>query len=140
MLSLFEGPQPPHGQMVINYIAIPLPGFSNEQYGSNEAPTIEIVYTIPSGIQGPLNPYPGQPYTGTVRKAYLPNNAEGKYALSLLRRGFDDQHIFTVGKSSTSGVENVVTWNDIHHKTNINGGPEKYEIQYKLILQYIFYV
>lgn len=26
---------------------------------------------------------------------------------------------FTVGKSLTSGKENVVTWNDVHHKTSI---------------------
>ena len=105
-----------------------LPGFSLEQYAPNEGPTIEITYAIPSGIQGPLNPHPGQPYTGTVRKAYLPNNAEGKYVLSLLRRAFDDQHIFGVGRSVTSGQDNVVIWNDVHHKTNISGGPEKYEV------------
>ena len=94
------GPQPPHGQMTVNYVSMPLPGFPFEQYGPNEGPTIEITYTIPSGIQGPLNPHPGQFYTGTIRKAYLPNNAEGKYVLCLLRRAFDDQHIFTVGKIS----------------------------------------
>ncbi|CAF4029128.1 unnamed protein product [Rotaria magnacalcarata] len=91
-----------------------------------QRPTIEITYTIPSGIQGPLNSYPGQPYTGTVRKAYLPNNSEGKYVLQLLRRAFDDQHVFTIGKSATRGLDNVVIWNDIHHKTNISGGAEHF--------------
>ncbi len=118
--------------MTMNYIMTPLPGFSNEKYPSNEAPTIEIIYTIPSGIQGPLNPQPGQPYTGTVRKAYLPNNQEGKYIFALLQRAFNDQHVFTIGKSTTTGANNVVTWNDIHHKTNINGGPERYEISNKI--------
>ncbi|CAF3418681.1 unnamed protein product [Rotaria socialis] len=124
--GLNKGPQPPHGQMTITYISTPLSGFSIEQYASNEGPTIEITYTIPSGIQGPLNSYPGQPYTGTVRKAYLPNNSEGKYVLQLLRKAFDDQHIFTIGKSATRGLDNAVIWNDIHHKTNISGGAEHF--------------
>jgi len=111
--------------MIIKYIPTPIPGFLPEQYGSNEGPTIEITYSIPSGIQGPQNPEPGQPYSGTIRTAYLPNNADGKYVLLLLQKAFNDQHIFTVGKSTTSGRENVVTWNDIHHKTNISGGPER---------------
>lgn len=111
--------------MTVKYISTSLPGFSIEQYASNEGPTIEITYTIPSGIQGPLNPHPGQPYTGTVRTAYLPNNSEGKYVLHLLRRAFEDQHIFTIGRSATRGIDNVAIWNDIHHKTNISGGSEQ---------------
>ncbi|CAF4442122.1 unnamed protein product [Adineta steineri] len=111
--------------MTIKYITTPLPGFTTENYGPNEAPTIEIIYTIPSGMQGPLNPFPGQPYQGTVRRAYLPNNQEGKQVLALLQRAFNDQHVFTIGKSSTTGQDNVVTWNDIHHKTSISGGPDQ---------------
>uniref|UniRef100_A0A673J7D3 E3 ubiquitin-protein ligase n=1 Tax=Sinocyclocheilus rhinocerous TaxID=307959 RepID=A0A673J7D3_9TELE len=34
--------------------------------------------------------------------------------------------IFTVGTSTTSGLESAVTWNDIHHKINTHGGPLKY--------------
>ena len=111
--------------MTIKYISTPLPGFPIDQYAPNEAPTIEITYTIPSGIQGPLNPRPGQPYSGTVRKAYLPNNPEGKYVLQLLSRAFNDQHVFTIGISTTTGMDNVVTWNDIHHKTNMTGGADQ---------------
>ncbi len=125
LYGINKGPQPAHGEMKIKYIQTSLPGFPPEKYEPNEGPTIEITYTIPSGIQGPQNPQPGQPYTGTVRKGYLPNNAEGKYVLSLLQKAFNDQHIFTVGQSSTTGRDNVVTWNDIHHKTDISGGPEK---------------
>ena len=110
--------------MKIKYIQTPLPGFPPQQYPSNEGPTIEITYFIPSGIQGPQNPQPGQPFTGTNRIAYLPNTSEGKYVLNLLQRAFNDQHIFTIGISTTTGRGNVVIWNDIHHKTQINGGPE----------------
>jgi len=111
--------------MIIKYLPTCLPGFENSQYGHKENPTIEITYSFPSGIQGPLNSNPNQPYTGTTRKAYLPNNKEGKEILGLLKRAFEDQHIFTIGRSSTTGQDNVITWNDIHHKTSIYGGPER---------------
>jgi len=119
-----KGPQPANGHMNCRFIQTPLPGIVPEPYAPNEGPTIEITYSIPSGVQGPLNPNPGQPYSGTTRTAYLPNTADGRSVLELLRRAFTDQHIFTIGRSTTTGRENVVTWNDIHHKTSINGGPE----------------
>lgn len=111
--------------MIVNYISGVLPGYVDCPSSSNRAATIEITYQIQSGIQGHLNPRPGQPYEGTTRRAYLPNNDEGLQVLALLKRAFDDQHLFTVGRSSTSGRDNVVTWNDIHHKTSIDGGPLK---------------
>ena len=43
--------------------------------------------------------------------------------LQLLHKAFEARMIFTVGISVTSGAQNVVVWNDIHHKTNIIGGP-----------------
>ena len=121
---LCQGPQP-QGEMKIKYIQTVLPGIPLQQYPSNEGPTIEISYLIPSGIQGAQNPQPGQAFTGTNRTAYLPNTPEGKYVLQLLQRAFNDQHIFTIGKSTTTGQDNVVIWNDIHHKTAISGGPER---------------
>ena len=33
-----------------------------------------------------------------------------------------------MGQSVTSGHDDCVTWNDIHHKTNMDGGPEKYVV------------
>jgi deltex-like protein len=111
--------------MTIKYLPMRLAGFENGKYGYHESPTIEITYSFPSGQQGPLNPYPGRPFAGTTRKAYLPNTKEGKEILSLLQKAFDDQHIFTIGRSSTTGQDNVITWNDIHHKTSISGGPNK---------------
>jgi deltex-like protein len=68
-----------------------------------------------------LHPNPGQPYSGTDRCGYLPNNAEGKEVCSLLREAFDAGLIFTVGRSITTGRENCVIWNDIHHKTSLTG-------------------
>ncbi|XP_016430705.1 uncharacterized protein LOC107757659, partial [Sinocyclocheilus rhinocerous] len=72
------------------------------------------------------HPNPGNYFHGTSRHAYLPDNREGNEVLALLQRAFDQKLIFTVGTSTTSGLENAVTWNDIHHKTNTHGGPLKY--------------
>ena len=69
------------------------------------------------------HPNPGQTYGGASRVAYLPDSPEGQKVKELLQRAFKLRLIFTVGQSSTSGRENVVTWNDIHHKTSISGGP-----------------
>ena len=37
----------------------------------------------------------------------------------MLRLAFDRKLIFTVGTSATSGRDNVIIWNGIHHKTKI---------------------
>ena len=71
------------------------------------------------------HPNPGRPYKGIQRTAYLPNNNEGKLVLGLLKTAFEARLVFTVGDSRTTGKEGVLTWNDIHHKTNIYGGAEK---------------
>ena len=53
---------------------------------------------------------------------------------------FCGEHVFTVGKSVTSGQENVVTWNDIHHKTSIYGGPQRlFQFQFNSISLFIFF-
>jgi deltex-like protein len=69
---------------------------------------------------------PGHRYSGTTRYGYLPNNREGQKVSKLLKKAFDQKLTFTIGRSSTTGANNVITWNDIHHKTNVLGGPTKY--------------
>ncbi|XP_068102385.1 E3 ubiquitin-protein ligase DTX3L-like [Hyperolius riggenbachi] len=86
--------------------------------------TIEISYSFPSGTQKENHPHPGRPYSGTSRTAYLPDNAEGRDILRLLRKAFDQRLIFTVGDSRTTGNTDTVTWNDVHHKTNMTGGSQ----------------
>lgn len=71
------------------------------------------------------HPNPGKPYSSTFRKAYLPDNKEGQEILQLLRKAFNQKLIFTVGESRTTGATDVITWNDIHHKTSMVGGPTK---------------
>ena len=86
--------------------------------------TIVIDYFFRWGTQGPEHPNPDRSYDGTRRTAYLPDNHEGREVLQLLRRAFDARLVFTVGTSVTTGRQNQVTWNDIHHKTNMSGGPQ----------------
>nr|XP_003214924.1 PREDICTED: E3 ubiquitin-protein ligase DTX3L [Anolis carolinensis] len=113
-----KGNQPP-GQMTVTKNSWHLPGYE----GSG---TINITYTIPDGIQTENHPHPGKRFFGTSRIAYLPDNEEGREVLKLLRRAFDQKLIFTVGESRTSGISDVVTWNDIHHKTTMCGGPQSF--------------
>lgn len=113
------GTQPKGGTMNISGDSSYLPGY--ERYG-----TIIINYYIPSGIQENEHPNPGQPYQGASRTAYLPDSSEGRKVLKLLERAFNQRLTFTIGRSSTTGRNNVVTWNDIHHKTSRTGGPTYY--------------
>ncbi|XP_057898036.1 probable E3 ubiquitin-protein ligase DTX3 [Melospiza melodia melodia] len=112
------GNQPPDGRMLVTRdAALPLPGY--EAFG-----TIIIQYVFPPGVQGVEHPNPGVRYPGTTRVAYLPDCPEGNKVLGLFRKAFAQRLTFTVGTSLTTGRANVITWNDIHHKTNCTGGPQ----------------
>ncbi|XP_057715687.1 probable E3 ubiquitin-protein ligase DTX3 isoform X2 [Corythoichthys intestinalis] len=111
------GNQPANGTMYVERdSALHLPG--HEAYGC-----ICIIYSFPAGLQAPEHPNPGVRYPGTDRLAYLPDSPDGNRVLGLLRRAFEQRLTFTVGTSMTTGLQNVITWNDIHHKTSIWGGP-----------------
>ncbi|VDI22313.1 deltex [Mytilus galloprovincialis] len=101
----------PLGKMKTNIKSSSLCGFPGTD-------TIEIVYIIPSGIQGAEHPNPGRPFEGIKRRAYLPNNTKGQLIAKLLQIAFDRRLIFTIGTSRTTGKTGVVIWNDISHKTN----------------------
>ncbi|NXN45152.1 DTX3L ligase, partial [Rhinoptilus africanus] len=116
--GLMEGNQP-EGTMSVRTMSSSLPGYPN-------CGTIEITYSMRGGIQTSNHPNPGKPYCSTYRTAYLPDNKEGGEILQLLRRAFDQKLIFTVGQSRTTGVRDVITWNDIHHKTSMVGGPTNF--------------
>ncbi|NXJ90049.1 DTX3L ligase, partial [Corythaixoides concolor] len=116
--GVMEGDQP-EGTMSTRTISISLPGFPR-------CGTIEITYSMCSGIQTSNHPNPGKPYVATSRTAYLPDNREGQEILQLLKRAFSQKLIFTVGQSRTTGAQGVITWNDIHHKTSIYGGPTNF--------------
>ncbi|XP_064425045.1 probable E3 ubiquitin-protein ligase DTX2 isoform X1 [Latimeria chalumnae] len=104
----------PKGRMDVNLISHSLPGHP-------DCGTIQIVYTISPGIQGPEHPNPGKPYSarGFPRHCYLPDNEKGRKVLQLLKVAWDRRLIFTVGTSSTTGEMDTVVWNEIHHKTEM---------------------
>ncbi|KAM8966014.1 E3 ubiquitin-protein ligase DTX3L-like [Sarcophilus harrisii] len=116
--GIMKGNQP-DGTMTTSYRTSSLPGY-------NSCGTIVIHYDMRGGIQTEEHPNPGKHYEGTRRVAYLPNNEEGRQVLNLLRRAFDQRLIFTIGQSEALGVKDVITWNDIHHKTLQFGGPENF--------------
>ncbi|XP_034441659.1 uncharacterized protein dtx3l2.3 [Hippoglossus hippoglossus] len=118
VFDVVEGNQP-SGKMSSKTWGSSLDGFP-------DCATIVISYDIPGGNQTKRHPNPGQHYSGIQRTAYLPDNDEGREVLQLLSRAFDQKLIFTVGMSRTTGLENQVTWNDIHHKTSRSGGPNSF--------------
>uniref|UniRef100_A0A4W5LLK0 E3 ubiquitin-protein ligase n=1 Tax=Hucho hucho TaxID=62062 RepID=A0A4W5LLK0_9TELE len=104
----------PKGKMEIYSISQSLPGHL-------DCGTIQIIYSITNGIQGPEHPNPGQPYTsrGFPRFCFLPDNNKGRKVLELLKVAWTRRLIFTVGTSSTTGEPDTVVWNEIHHKTEM---------------------
>ncbi|XP_064600304.1 uncharacterized protein LOC135466640 [Liolophura sinensis] len=94
--------------------------------GYGRCGSLVIDYIIPDGIQEDCHPNPGKYYKGLRRTAYLPDNREGNKVLKDIQQAFNQQLVFTIGRSVTTGREDVVTWNDIHHKTAQRGGPEKF--------------
>ena len=121
LCSMVYGPltgNQPKGNMYDSYQSTSLPGFKCS--GS-----LVISYRFLNGTQGPDHPNPGKPYQGTSRTAYLPNNQEGKKVLKLLKKAFNQKLTFTIGRSTTTGKDDCVIWNDIHHKTSIYGGSTK---------------
>ena len=105
----------PVGIMKVHETATHLPGYEG-------CGTIEITYYFPQGIQGPEHEHCGELYSGTVRTCYLPNNPEGKAVLEKLTIAFKRRLTFRIGTSVTSGRDNTVVWNGIHHKTSSHGG------------------
>ena len=64
------------------------------------------------------HPDPGSYYESIYRTAYLPDNKQGKLVCKLLIVAFTRRLVFTIGSSRTTGKNGVITWNDIHHKTD----------------------
>ncbi|GAB1611268.1 protein deltex-like [Argonauta hians] len=104
----------PDGEMEFVTIPESLPGYQNTA-------TIRILYDIKAGIQGPEHPNPGKRFTtkGFPRCCYLPENDKGRKVLNLLIKAWKRRLIFTIGTSTTTGEANTVTWNEIHHKTEL---------------------
>ncbi|XP_013781376.1 E3 ubiquitin-protein ligase DTX4-like isoform X1 [Limulus polyphemus] len=115
-----KGNQPP-GSMDVQLIHHSLPGYSH-------CKTLCITYNIRPGVQGPEHPNPGKPYTarGFPRKCYLPDTDKGRKVLELLRKAWDRRLIFTIATSATTSESDTVTWNGIHHKTEMSSSTKGY--------------
>lgn len=109
--GIIQGDQPRGDMKVTTNINDCCAGYEN--FGR-----IEITYKFDSGTQGSNHPDPGQPYSGITRTAYLPDNDEGRTISAMLKVAFDRKLVFTIGHSRTTGKDGVITWNDIHHKTD----------------------
>ncbi|XP_052772165.1 uncharacterized protein LOC128211426 isoform X6 [Mya arenaria] len=90
----------------------------NDCAGYHGQGKITITYNFPDGLQESNHPSPGQPYRGIRRTAYFPNNDEGRTVCRMLKVAFRRKLVFTIGRSRTTGHDGVITWNDIHHKTD----------------------
>ena len=106
--GIITGDQP-EGTMSVTRNKMALPGY--ETVG-----TLIITYNMSGGMRN------GNHFSGTSRTGYLPDTPEGQKVLKLLRTAFDRKLVFTVGRSVTTGMDNVIVWNGIHHKTSTNGG------------------
>ncbi|XP_050395265.1 uncharacterized protein LOC126814221 isoform X2 [Patella vulgata] len=91
--------------------------------GEENCGCYEINYAFSSGVQDENHPNPGTRYLPTSRTAYLPATTKGKNVCKMLIVAFMRKLIFTVGRSTTTGQENRIMWNDIRHKTSMSGGP-----------------
>lgn len=72
------------------------------------------------------NPNPGKRFKGIQLSGYVPNNHQGRMVAKLLNVAFSRRLVFTIGPSRITMEDDVIIWNDIHHKTRPHGGPERY--------------
>ncbi|KAK0070199.1 E3 ubiquitin-protein ligase DTX3 [Biomphalaria pfeifferi] len=119
VFKILTGNQP-DGEMRVNYFQY------KHAAGYEHCGVWEIQYILMSGIQKENHPNPGKCYSSILRTAYLPDTSEGFDVLLLLKLSFMRRLTFTIGLSLTMNLEDKITWNDIHHKTALDGGSYGY--------------
>uniref|UniRef100_A0A1I8PA52 E3 ubiquitin-protein ligase n=1 Tax=Stomoxys calcitrans TaxID=35570 RepID=A0A1I8PA52_STOCA len=114
----------PNGTMSWTILSKSLPGHEGQN-------TIQIVYDIASGIQNSQHPHPGRAFfaVGFPRVCYLPDCPLGRKVLRFLKIAFDRRLLFSIGRSVTTGREDVVIWNSVDHKTQFNMFPDPTYLQ-----------
>uniref|UniRef100_W8BFW5 E3 ubiquitin-protein ligase n=1 Tax=Ceratitis capitata TaxID=7213 RepID=W8BFW5_CERCA len=114
----------PNGTMSWSIISKSLPGHESQN-------TIQIVYDIASGVQTEEHPHPGRAFfaVGFPRVCYLPDCPLGRKVLRFLKIAFDRRLLFSIGRSVTTGREDVVIWNSVDHKTQFNMFPDPTYLQ-----------
>ncbi|KAK7010038.1 E3 ubiquitin-protein ligase DTX3, partial [Biomphalaria glabrata] len=119
VFTILTGEQP-DGEMLVNYFQY------KHAAGYEHCGVWEIQYYFKSGTQKENHPNPGKWYSSISRTAYLPDTSEGFHVLLLLKLSFMRRLTFTIGLSLTMNLEDKITWNDIHHKTSLDGGSYGY--------------
>ncbi|KAJ3236324.1 E3 ubiquitin-protein ligase dtx3l [Chytriomyces hyalinus] len=99
----------PDGIMSVTYMKGALHG---HQHDSTQTIVIDYIVRHPAHLQ-------------THRRAFLPDNVEGRDVLRRLQVAWDRRLVLRVGTSATSGLSNVLVWN-LHHKTSVHGGVAAY--------------
>ncbi|MCK5894955.1 MAG: hypothetical protein KAG53_11265 [Endozoicomonadaceae bacterium] len=112
-----QGPCP-NGFMSIEK-AVDTAGNHFSLYDHEDCGTLKITYKLFPGLQSQKHNRPGVAYPAEVRVAYVPDNLEGRKVAFMLQTAFIEKHTFSVGVSRKLGTQDVVVWNDIHHKTSL---------------------
>lgn len=88
-------------------------------------------FSIASGTQTSHHPNPGRTFfaVGFPRLCYLPENPTGRKILRFLKIGFDRGLLFSIGRSATTGLEDVVIWKNVEHKTQFSMYPDPSYLQ-----------
>uniref|UniRef100_A0A182N1M0 E3 ubiquitin-protein ligase n=1 Tax=Anopheles dirus TaxID=7168 RepID=A0A182N1M0_9DIPT len=109
----------PHGTMTYELMPGSLPGFP-------ATGIYEITYNFTSGVQGPQHPNSGAPFfaVGFPRRCYLPNTVLGAKILYYLDVAFGRGLLFTIGRSVTTGNEDVVMWTNVEHMSQLSMLPD----------------
>jgi deltex-like protein len=88
-------------------------------------------FSIASGIQTDSHPNPGRAFfaVGFPRICYLPESPTGRKILRFLKVAFDRGLLFSIGRSATTGREDVVIWKNVEHKTQFSMYPDTNYLQ-----------
>lgn len=59
----------------------------------------------------------------------MPENPTGRKILRFLKIAFDRGLLFSIGRSATTGIEDVVIWKNVEHKTQFSMYPDPTYLQ-----------
>ena len=90
--------------------------------GFSNVGTIVIDYKMFSGVQKVYHEELGRSFKGVNRRAFLPDNEDGRNLLKRLKWAFSHGLTFCIGTSLTTNRSGVITWASIHHKTSMKNG------------------
>ena len=110
-VRVLQGPCPP-GTASVRRFSESLPGFEGHGHFS-------ILFQVMSGQQQEgRDPNPGQDFAGKHVFCFLPDTERGIALGTRLLTAFRRGHAFCVGRSLTTGQDNVTTFNGVHMKTS----------------------